>query len=228
MPAVVMHLCSSYARRLPPKEALHFLLDLDNSLYVLHGEMAVAYGNGLHTKHRHTRYHDFFTGRIHAGERVLDIGCGNGAVAHEVAVKSAARVVAFDLEPLNIEKAMRDFPHQNISYHVGDALHEIPESGFDVVILSNVLEHLPDRSDFLRGVREKVNPSRFLIRVPLFDRDWRVPLKRELGVECRLDATHETEYTVESFTSELQDAGLTISHIEVHWGEIWSEACKAP
>ena len=97
---------------------------------------------------------------------------------------------------------------------------------FDVVILSNVLEHLPNRSIFLSKVWNKVNPKRMLIRVPLFERDWRVPLKKELGVEWRLDPTHETEYTIESWAKEIKEAGLAVTHQEIRWSEIWAEVVK--
>jgi hypothetical protein len=60
--------------------------------------------------------------------------------------------------------------------------------------------------------------------VPLFERDWRVPLKQELGIDYRLDPTHCTEYTLESFASEMKDAGLKVTYQEVRWGEIWAEA----
>jgi len=99
----------------------------------------------------------------------------------------------------------------------------LPDEKFDVVILSNVLEHLPGRPLFLRCLYETFQPERFLIRVPLFERDWRVPLKKELGVEWRLDRTHEIEYTQESFEAEIEEAGLVIAHLEVRWGEIWAE-----
>jgi hypothetical protein len=98
-----------------------------------------------------------------------------------------------------------------------------PEGPFDVVVLSNILEHLPERVHFLKEVLESASVSRMLIRVPLFERDWRVPLKQELGVEWRLDPSHETEYTPESFTEEMGAAGLRIAHQEVRWGEIWAE-----
>ena len=62
-----------------------------------------------------------------------------------------------------------------------------------------------------------------MLRVPLFEREWRVPLKKELGLEWRLDSTHETEYTLESFEEEMSRAGLRIAHLEVRWGEIWAE-----
>ncbi|MCI5207527.1 MAG: hypothetical protein D3910_01745 [Candidatus Electrothrix sp. ATG2] len=77
---------------------------------------------------------------------------------------------------------------------------------------------------FLRKVARKTGAKRFLIRVPLYERDWRVPLKKELGVEWRLDVTHETEYTLESFEQELHEAGMQLVHQEVRWGEIWAEA----
>ncbi len=211
------------ARDLPPDEGLRFLFRLDNRLYELQGELATRYGNGEHTKHRHLRYHDFFIGRIQRGETVLDVGCGIGAVAYDVAARAGAIVTGIDFDAASIAKAREQYAHPNITYIVGDVLKAVPENRVDVVILSNVLEHLPDRANFLRRLQNTVKPQKMLIRVPLFERDWRVPLKQELGVEWRLDDTHETEYTIESFQTEIVAAELTIHHLEVHWGEIWSE-----
>lgn len=206
-----------------PAEALRFLFDLETRLYPLQGKMAVAYGGGLHTKHRHMRYHDFFVDRVSPPERVLDVGCGLGAVAHDVAARTGCRVVAVDLDPANIAKASQRHAHEKVTYLAGDVLKDLPGGGFDAVILSNVLEHLPDRSRFLQRLVRVTGAKRVLVRVPLFERDWRVPLKRELGVEWRLDATHETEYTLESFAAEMDRAGMRPVHLEVRWGEIWSE-----
>lgn len=208
---------------LPPDEALRFLFRLDAALYPLHGQQAIAYDGGIHTKHRHMCYHDFFINRIQAKARVLDIGCGIGAVAYDVADKAGAEVVGIDLNAENIAKAQQQYAHPGVTYQVGDVLKDLPPGAFDVIILSNVLEHLPQRPNFLRQVQHVANPSRILIRVPLFERDWRVPLKRELGVEWRLDPTHETEYTLESFAAEISAANLEIVHQEVRWGEIWAE-----
>jgi hypothetical protein len=91
-------------------------------------------------------------------------------------------------------------------------------------VLSNVLEHLPGRAGFLSDVSERLCPARFLIRVPQFERDWRVPLRREVGAEWRLDATHETEYSEEQLHEELRAAGLRVVHQEIRWGEFWLEA----
>ena len=220
-------LTNTVARRassLQVTESLRFLFRLDAALYTLEGRTAVEYDGGVHTKHRHTKYHEFFVNRIQKGERVVDIGCGAGEVAYEVANRVGTTVVGIDLSEDNIAKALHNRNHTLIEYRVGDALRMSDERSFDVVILSNVLEHLPDRSVFLRQLQQSTGAKRFLIRVPLFERDWRVPLKREVGVEWRLDSTHETEYTVESFADEIEDAKFTIVHQQVRWGELWAEA----
>ncbi len=66
------------------------------------------------------------------------------------------------------------------------------------------------------------------MRAPLFERDRRVPLKKERGVEWRLDPIHETEYTLESLIREIEAAGLKIARQQVRWGEIWAKVRLKP
>lgn len=207
-----------------PDEALRFMFRLEAALYPLLGRYAVLYGGGLHTKHRHTKYHDFFVERCRPEDNVLEVGCGIGSLAHDIAERSGCRVDGVDINPQSIEDGKARFSHPNLAFSVCDATVDLPVGRYDVVVLSNVLEHLTDRVRFLRRLMEKTGGTRCLIRVPLFERDWRVPLKRELGVEWRLDPTHETEYSLESFAAEMAEAGLEIIHREVRWGEIWAEA----
>jgi SAM-dependent methyltransferase len=219
---LVFWLISRRINKNTPEKALRLLFSLDILLYGAQGQQAIAYDGGIHTKHRHMKYHDFFTSRVTTVDRVIDIGCGNGAVAFDVA-KVAEKVVGIDLNEANIKSARQQYQHSRLEFQVGDALEGLPDEKFSVVILSNVLEHLPGRSAFLHRVKETLQPGRILIRVPLFERDWRVPLKKELGVEWRLDNTHEIEYTLESFADEMAEAGLHTNHLEVRWGEIWAE-----
>ncbi len=209
-----------------PDEALRFLFRLDESLYILESMTSVRYDGGVHTKHRHTRYHDFFVNQVHKGERVLDVGCGIGYVSYDVAERAEAWVVAVDINEGNIQIAKERFSHPRITYKVADALTLPYGEKFDLIVLSNVLEHLDNRPQFLKKLCEAFSPSRILVRVPLFERDWRVPLKEELGMDYRLDSTHFTEYTLESFSDEVSAAGLQITHQEVRWGEIWAVVCE--
>ncbi len=219
----ILRLVSLHCRARSPEEALRLLLSLDNGLYAQTGPWAVAYGRGLHPKHRHTGYHDFFIKRLRPKETVLDLGCGNGALAADMARRAGARVLAMDIEENNIARARRDHAHPGVEYRVGNALRDLPGRRFDTVVLSNLLEHLPGREQFLRRLVQRLQPRRLLIRVPLFERDWRVPLKKELGLPWLADPTHHTEYTLESFQEEMDAAGLVISEYQVRWGEIWAE-----
>ena len=206
-----------------PEDSLRRLFALQDDIEHLINERAMALGKGVHPKHRLMRYHDFFVGAVRPDERVLDIGCGTGAVSRDLAERGQVEVVGIDLDAGNIEEAKHRHPHPRVRYLVGDALKDLPQTDFDVVVLSNILEHLKERTEFLRSIQTRVSPDRILIRVPLFERDWRVPLRRELGLEWRLDPTHETEYTLESFAGEMAAAGLEVVRQEVRWGEIWAE-----
>jgi 2-polyprenyl-3-methyl-5-hydroxy-6-metoxy-1,4-benzoquinol methylase len=225
---VVIEVISDRTRNLTPPEGLKWLFGLDHYLYQLQGRLAVAYDGGIHTKHRHMRYHDFFVDRIQRGERVLDVGCGNGALAYDLAEKAGALVTAVDIDPENIATAIQRRPHVRVSYVVGDAVEAPPIGQFEVLVLSNVLEHIEYRTEFLDSLVNSLEPRRILIRVPLLERDWRVPLRKELGCEYRLDPAHFHEYTLETFAAEMHSAGLMVIHQEVRWGELWAETAAWP
>lgn len=220
---LVMMLLRRRTETSPPDEALRFLFRLDNEMYWMLGRLSAQYNGGVHTKHRHMKYHDFFKARINEGDRVIDVGCGNGTVANSIADTPGVSVVGIDLNSVNVAFANEKYARDGLTFIHGDALKELPSGPFDVAILSNVLEHLVGRSKFLAALVKNTDVRKVLIRVPLFERDWRVPLKKELGVEWRLDLTHETEYVFEELVAEVHEAGLTLVHVEVRWGEIWAE-----
>ncbi len=207
--------------------ALRELLTMDADISGQIDLLALAYGDGVHVKHRIMRYHDFFVERITAGERVLDIGCGYGAVAFSMASRTGAEVVGLDLEAANVAKARTLFVHDRLTFVHGEAPQTLPPGRFDVIVMSNVLEHIEHRVAFLREVQKRATPARWLIRVPMFNRDWRPALRQELGLYAYGDPTHFTEYTRESFESEMRDAGFVIRHLQVNWGEIWAEVASA-
>ncbi len=188
---------------------------------------ALDYGGGVHPKHRLTGYHDFFVERIAAGERVLDVGCGIGSVAHDIAVRAEAEVVGIDTSPWSLDVARRRFSHPRVTYLQADALGYVPEQPVDVAVLSNVLEHIAPRLELLAALRDRAGARRLLVRVPHIERDWGVPLRRELGLPSFSDPTHELEYTPELLGEELAAAGWRMGQPILRWGEIWVEATTA-
>lgn len=95
---------------------------------------------------------------------------------------------------------------------------------FDVIILSNILEHLDRRIEILDYLNRQFRPREFLIRVPLLQREWLVQYKMELGIEWRLDLTHKIEYTEDELCKELEKAGLFLKRVSVKWGEMYAVA----
>ncbi len=211
-----------YAQHAGARNALVFLFNIHKRLLTLISDRASDYGNGVHPKHRLMQYHLFFTERLTPGEKVLDIGSGRGFLSHEMA-RAGAQVTGIELSKKNIDISNKLYKNPNLTFIHGDALKDLPSGHFDTAVMSNVLEHIDKRVEFLKRVQALAHPKRWLIRVPCFDRDWIVPMARELGVDSRLDETHFTEFTRESFEREMGEAGLTITHLEVRWGEIWAE-----
>lgn len=194
-------------------------LRLHTFAYKLASGFAIRAEGGLHPKHRLMNYHQFFLDHIQSTDRILDIGCGNGALAYDLAGK-ATQVVGVDLNDKNRSSWAHRFARENLTYLVADATTFSNEQHFDVVVLSNVLEHIQHRIEFLERIKRLA--PKFLIRVPMLDRDWITLYKKELGLESRLDTTHFTEYTLDGFTQELHDAGLTVRSHSIQFGEIWA------
>ena len=198
-------------------------LRIDEILTRCINKAAIYYGEGLHVKHRLMQYHDFFVQRVRPGEYVLDVGCGIGAVAYSIASRAGGVVTGVDINEGNIKVACSRYQHPSLKYIVGDVVFDLPAIPCDVVILSNILEHIEKRQVFLESLKCKLNPKRVLVRVPMINRDWRVFLRRELGLFYFSDPTHYTEYTEESFKEEMKASGLAIVECTIKWGEIWSE-----
>jgi 2-polyprenyl-3-methyl-5-hydroxy-6-metoxy-1,4-benzoquinol methylase len=222
----LVKLWSSSTSRLPADEALRRLFLLDDHLRERIDELAIDLDGGIHAKHRLIGYHSFFRERVLAGNAVLDVGCGKGELAADLA-SVGANVTGIDVNRGSLAFARSRFADSGVEFVEADVLAWRPPHDFDVIVLSNVLEHIAPRVELLRRLREQAHPGRFLIRVPSRERDWIVPLRDELGLAWYSDPTHETEYTVEQLTQELADAGLQLDELVQRWGELWASASPA-
>jgi 2-polyprenyl-3-methyl-5-hydroxy-6-metoxy-1,4-benzoquinol methylase len=213
---------ASSVSRLEPTDALRRLFELSDNLSGRIDLLAVELDGGIHAKHRLIAYHDFFVDRVQAGEAVLDVGCGKGELAYDLATRSGARVTGVDKSEASLAFAKDRFRSPELEFVQSDIYTWDVPHRFDVVVLSNVLEHLSDRVGLLRRLVEEAAPKRVLIRVPSAERDWTVPLRRELGLAYFSDPTHETEYTVGQLEEELSAAGLRLQELVQRWGELWA------
>lgn len=198
---------------------IRFLLKLQTINMDLLNILSVKFNHGIHPKHELMHYYDFFIDNIGRNSRVLDIGCGYGYVAHKVASK-AGSVTGIDFDKHTLSQARNAYPESNLKFVSGDATKLKFSEKYDYVILSNVLEHIEDRTKFLKKVKQ-LAPT-LLIRVPMFDRDWLPAYKKQLGLFAYCDSTHFIEYTEKLFRSEMKTAGLKVKYLSVQYGEIWS------
>ena len=206
-------------------------LKLHSFSYKLSSYFAIKYF-GAHPKHRIINYFKWFNDLIGENDVVIDIGSNTGAMVFELAKKPRRTIYGIEIDKKYSDIAVANNTCANVQFFCADATtfdyQHTPE--IDVITMSNVLEHISDGKNFLKkivtAVSWSVSGAKILIRVPALDREWPVLMKKELGIEYRLDRTHYTEYTNKEIYSVLAYAGLEISTIERSFGEIYIVCVK--
>jgi ubiquinone/menaquinone biosynthesis C-methylase UbiE len=96
------------------------------------------------------------------GKRVLDCGCGSGAYADSYAASGASVVgVEYSRDKLRAEHRRAGARARLL---VGDLAHlPIASNSFDVAVLNEVLEHVPDESRALAEIWRALRPGATLI-----------------------------------------------------------------
>lgn len=84
--------------------------------------------------------------------RVLDIGCGNGYIAGQFAAQGC-QVVGIDLGQKGIEIARKTYPGTRFEIMAADShvLKNLDEEPFDLVISTELIEHLYAPKAFVNG-----------------------------------------------------------------------------
>ena len=102
--------------------------------------------------------------------RVLDIGCGVGHTAWRMArAWPQAQVVGSDISPMSIEVAQTCFKLPNLSYHTGPLAESVTGDGFDLVVMTDVYEHIAptDRLNLQAAIRRLMaSEARFILTIP--------------------------------------------------------------
>jgi ubiquinone/menaquinone biosynthesis C-methylase UbiE len=79
------------------------------------------------------------------GWRYLDVGCGVGTAAREIAATGDLSVTGVDIDPAQIEIACRGAASANLQFKVMDASKlEFGDGQFDVVASHMATHHMPD------------------------------------------------------------------------------------
>ena len=140
-----------------PKKDLILLFSIKDEIEKIINNRALAYGEGEHPKHELTQYHQFFINNIFNGESVIDIGCGYGSVSRSIAkAKPDSKILGIDNDKTRLQQALESENPSNLQFVYGDAIQYPFKENWDVVLLSNVLEHIEFRVKFLLLLNKKV------------------------------------------------------------------------
>ncbi len=106
----------------------------------------------------------FFLPFIRPGMRLLDCGCGQGALTTSLAERLApSEVIGIDREPSQVDAARAWAKAKgagNVHFELGDAYAlEYPDASFDAVFAYAVLEHLREPMRSLREMRRVLKPG---------------------------------------------------------------------
>ena len=104
------------------------------------------------------------SGPVRPGQRVLDAGCGNGALCGEYLARGCA-TVGVDLSTSGIDIARQAHPGGRFERATIDErlLEHLAERPFDLVVSTEVIEHLYDPRAYVRGCLAALKPGGRLV-----------------------------------------------------------------
>jgi len=175
-------------------------------------------------------YHDFVLKHVPRGcEEALEIGCGTGAFARELA-KRCKQVVAIDLSAEMIKIARsRSSEFSNLEFHLADVMMwDFPRARFDFITSIATLHHLEQR-ELLMKINDALRPGGVLVVVDLVQSDGLVERAFDvvgLGVSASLRLIHNGRLQPPAAVRKAweqhgkHDTYLTINQIRTLAGEI--------
>ena len=152
----------------------------------------------------HRSIYRFFAGFV-AGRDVLDAGCGTGYGSAVLADAGARSVLGIDLDRLSVAYARRSFRRPNLEFRRADCERlELSPSSVDIVVASNMLEHLRDPPRFLKSLHGLLRSGgEALVAVPPIISDRDLELHGRIGY-------HRSNLTVSAWFKLFRDAGWQV------------------
>lgn len=106
------------------------------------------------------RLQQYFYRRFPARAQILDLGCGNGWMANQLAKNPAWTITAMDLNEEELNQGARLFGRENLRIVYGSVpLPAGVSDTFDVIVLAASVQYFPDLSELVQALRNRLNPG---------------------------------------------------------------------
>jgi 2-polyprenyl-6-hydroxyphenyl methylase/3-demethylubiquinone-9 3-methyltransferase len=153
----------------------------------------------------------FVLRRVRAGERVLDVGCGEGRFAVELA-HAGAEVVGIDVAEQPLRRARAMCPDLDLRVVDAEGSWPLDDASFDAVWAGETIEHVADTAAWLSEVRRVLRSGgRLLLSTPDHGRLtllWLALSKRAFDAAFDPRSDHLRFYTRRTLTVLLEDFGF--------------------
>jgi SAM-dependent methyltransferase len=98
---------------------------------------------------------------------VLEVGCGNGNIAISMGSLDQCDIIGLDINSASITKARDTNPFKHVTFLCGDISALDAAAKFDIIICSEVLEHLTDPGDMIQRIKTRLaEDGLILITIP--------------------------------------------------------------
>jgi ubiquinone/menaquinone biosynthesis C-methylase UbiE len=105
---------------------------------------------------------DFLLGHVRAGESVLDVGCGEGRFAAELA-RAGVEAVGLDVAAEPLRRARERHPELDLRQMPAAGAWPLPDASFDAVWAGEVIEHIADTAGWLSELRRVLRSGGLLL-----------------------------------------------------------------
>jgi len=167
----------------------------------------------------------FLAEHVAAGARVLDVGCGEGVFAAELA-RSGASVVGIDVAEEPLRRARTLHPGLELALVDGEGRWPLEDSSFDVVWAGEVIEHVADTAAWLSEIRRVLRSGgTLLLSTPAHGRMRLLGIalsRRAFAAHFDPRGDHLRFYTGATLTGLLEDFGFEQIEVRGAAGPPWA------
>ncbi len=153
---------------------------------------------------------------MQSSQRVLDVGCGDGALSGLLTLRFGCQVTGLDASVLAIEYAKTKFSERGYrgDFRLIDGYrYDLDSESFDAAVCSDVIEHVRDPKAMLTEIHRVLKPAGVLVLT--------TPIR---FTEKPLDPMHVREWFVEEFVSFCRQIFGEPEQVRITHPVIWYEA----